>query len=130
MPASIRTSTPSGAGFGVSTSSKRRSLCACSRQALWVFAIAFIPRRPGQAKREPGPITTNAFFAKIGTTRLAENHGLWLLVLDFAGTTRKIVVGLVAFNLVRQFDHHASAGEIDRGHNGIGERQHHCHATR
>ena len=40
MPASMRTSTPSGAGFGVSTSSKRRSLCACSRQALWVFVIA------------------------------------------------------------------------------------------
>jgi hypothetical protein len=45
------------------------------------------PRRPGQAKREPGPITTDGHvqpsWAKIPLNSLP----LWLWVPAFAGTT-------------------------------------------
>src|SRR5882672_7036296 len=74
MPASIRTTTPSGAGDGVSTSSKRRSLCACRRQALWVFVIvmpshsSFRPRKfsAKASKRGPDCLLTGLYVVRGG----------------------------------------------------------------
>src|SRR4051794_916053 len=47
----------------------------------------FLPRRPGQAKRDPGPITTDMRFAKVGATVRSNNNVLWLWVPACAGTT-------------------------------------------
>ena len=46
-----------------------------------------ICRRPGQAKRDPGPITTDARVTKAGATACSNNDNLWLWVPAFAGTT-------------------------------------------
>src|ERR1700730_13360974 len=127
MAASILTTTPSGAGFGVSTSSNRRSLWACKRQALWVFFIAVIPNqcRPGL---EPGPTHRESGVAR-WTPIACHNKGLWLGVPAFAGTTRGevgvIVSAIVALDFFRQFDHDAPAPEIDRRHHGVRKRQQH-----
>jgi hypothetical protein len=45
------------------------------------------PRRPGQAKREPGSITTNAYFALSWSDISAYSRQRWLWVAAFAGTT-------------------------------------------
>ena len=45
--------------------------------------------------------------------------------------THHVSVGdVVAVDFLRQFDHHAAAGEIDRRHHRIGERQQHGRALR
>src|SRR5262245_48026574 len=43
--------------------------------------------RPGQAKREPGPITTNGRLSKAGAPACHNHKLLWLWVPAFAGTT-------------------------------------------
>src|SRR6202790_5187253 len=45
------------------------------------------PRRPGQAKREPGPITTDLNFCGDWSTSHANHKHLGLWVPAFAGTT-------------------------------------------
>jgi hypothetical protein len=45
------------------------------------------PRRPGQAKRDPGPITTAVSVALRPGRHRAHNSRLWLWVPAFAGTT-------------------------------------------
>jgi len=47
-------------------------------------------RRPGQAKRDPGPIPTGSGLAKTGSWQLAPNHSLGLWVPAFAGTTLNV----------------------------------------
>jgi len=44
-------------------------------------------RRPGQAKREPGPITTNVHVARSSGRSSVYNRHRWLWVPAFAGTT-------------------------------------------
>src|SRR6202012_5743075 len=44
--------------------------------------------RPGQAKREPGPITTGRRVAKARATSRRNDSSLWLWVPAFAGTTK------------------------------------------
>ena len=46
-------------------------------------------RRPGQAKREPEPITTGACVAKAGAAAECNNQQQWLWVPAFAGTTMR-----------------------------------------
>src|ERR1700741_4646985 len=103
MPASMRTSTPSGAGGLVSTVSKRRSLWACSRQALWVLVIANSKLGVVPAE-EPGR-----------RARLRDCNANWLL-----GN-----VGVIALDFLRQLDQHAAARDIYRRNHRIGERQQH-----
>ena len=45
-------------------------------------------------------------------------------------STQIRIAGFVAFDFLRQFDHHAAAREIDRRHDCIGERQQHGRALR
>ena len=42
---------------------------------------------PGQAKREPGPITTDLVFVKDWSNSLHNHGAVWLWVPAFAGTT-------------------------------------------
>src|SRR4029077_19561319 len=46
-----------------------------------------IPRRPGQAKRDPGTITTDVHFARGRSDIGSNSKHLWLWVPAFAGTT-------------------------------------------
>src|SRR5437016_3757830 len=136
MPASILTRTPSGVDAGVSTSSKRRSSGACSRQALWV-AMSVAPRftssRTTLRKRRSGSHSHPLYIwgevsGEAGAASPRSNHGLWSWVPAFAGTTRgesfAFVNRIVAVDLFRQFDHHASGRHVDGRNHGVGERQH------
>src|SRR5580765_8267751 len=50
--------------------------------------IAYSPfRRPGQAKREPGPITTYVYVVRSWSRNPINNQHRWLWVPAFAGTT-------------------------------------------
>src|SRR5262249_47738148 len=55
-------------------------------------------RRPGQAKRAPGPITTGSNCGNAGATGHPNHDGLWLWVPAFAGTTASLrhVIRLLA----------------------------------
>src|ERR1700727_994200 len=116
--------TPSGPG---NISGNRVRTVVCQGERL-VITSQFC--RPGQAKRDPGPITTASDFAMNGCN-LSQNHGLWLWVPAFAGTTRGVGgVRLVAVNLFGQRDHDTAAGKIDGRNDRIGERQQHRHPAR
>src|SRR6185312_6895621 len=132
MPASMCINTPSGADSGVSTSSKRKSLCACSRQALWVFVIAIIPLSSRPSEARAGIHNPDANVVRGWSNIQLDNKGVWLWVPAFAGTTRGEVFAcggrVVAFDFIRQFDQHTSAGKIDSRHHRVGERQQHGRA--
>src|ERR1700735_330005 len=116
--------TPSGPG---NISGNRVRTVVCQGERL-VITSQFC--RPGQAKRDPGPITTASDFAMNGCN-LSQSHGLWLWAPAFAGTTRGVGgVRLVAVNLFGQCDHDAAIGKIDGRNDRIGERQQHRHPAR
>ena len=81
--------------FGVSTSSNRRSLCACSRQALWdvrsLSVISPCDRRPGQMS------------SRIISQRVAS------ATCDVESAPSVRLRRIVALDLRGQFDHHAPA---------------------
>src|SRR5882757_10207817 len=65
-------------------------------------------RRPGQAKREPGSITTNARFAKAVAPPYASGEHRWLWVPAFAGTTEILIP------IMRRLNKTAVVGRADQ----------------
>src|SRR5436853_7763000 len=107
---------------------------ASSRRPVYAKGFAGVEalgRRSFSEGGTPGPITPIANWYESWSTIRSYDKDRWLWVPAFAGTTMEGADAcLFALDLVRQFDHHAPAFEIDRRHHGVGERQQHRRAVR